>query len=40
LAGGTWRYPPGIQILNLVCRRKAFKIFPVSVEDGSLYVEI
>ncbi|MGC9216292.1 Rieske (2Fe-2S) protein [Acidithiobacillus sp.] len=33
-------FPPGIQILNLVCRRKALKTFPVSVEDGTLYVEI
>lgn len=33
-------FPPGIQLLNFICPRKALKTFPVSVENGALYVEI
>jgi 3-phenylpropionate/trans-cinnamate dioxygenase ferredoxin subunit len=33
-------FPPGIQVLNLVRKEKALKTFPVSVEEGALYVEI
>ncbi len=32
-------FPPGIQLLNVVRKEKALKVYPVSVEDGSVYIE-
>lgn len=33
-------FPPGIQLLNSVRKEKGLKTYPVSVEDGKIYVEI
>ena len=33
-------FPPGIQLLNVVRGEKALKTYPVSVEDGDLFVEL
>lgn len=33
-------FPPGIQVLNPVRGEKALKTWPVTVEDGSVFVEV
>ncbi len=33
-------FPPGIQVLNIVRREKALSIYPVSEENGRIYVDI
>ncbi len=33
-------FPPGIQVLNVVRSEKALATYPVSEEDGELFVEI
>lgn len=33
-------FPPGIQLLNAVRKEKALRTYPVSVEDGKVFVEV
>ncbi len=33
-------FPPGIQLLNVVRGEKALRTYPVSVEDGDVFVEV
>jgi len=33
-------FPPGIQVLNVVRGEKALRTYPVSEEDGELFVEV
>ena len=33
-------FPPGIQVLNFIRGEKALAIYPVTVEDGQVYVEL
>lgn len=33
-------FPPGIQLLNSVRKEKALKTYPVTVEEGKIYVEV
>jgi len=33
-------FPPGIQLVNALRKEKALDTYPVSVEDGKVYVEV
>jgi 3-phenylpropionate/trans-cinnamate dioxygenase ferredoxin component len=33
-------FPPGIQVLSIVRHEKALTCYPVTVEDGKVYVEL
>lgn len=33
-------FPPGIQLLNVIRKEKCLKVYPVSVSDGNIQVEI
>lgn len=33
-------FPPGIQLLNFVRSEKALKTYPVSTQDGEIYVDV
>ncbi|MFV8819875.1 Rieske (2Fe-2S) protein [Haliea sp. E17] len=33
-------FPPGVQVLNAVRGEKALRTFPVTVENGEVYVEV
>lgn len=32
-------FPPGIQLLNVVRKEKALKVYPVSIEAGEVFIE-
>ena len=33
-------FPPGIQLINTIRKEKALETYPVSIEDGKVYVEV
>jgi 3-phenylpropionate/trans-cinnamate dioxygenase ferredoxin subunit len=33
-------FPPGIQLLNVARGEKALRTFPVTVQDGAVYIDI
>lgn len=33
-------FPPGVQLLNFVRSKKSLKTYPISTEDGHLFVEV